>query len=134
MFKILTASLLIIFTLLFNFVSTYSITAVDDKYNFNDVYWIGRTRVNFDPDWDTFSAMSQHGVEIVDRVVVKQMGGFVKDDNWYIPNFSTDLFYESLLVHTTFWYIPIAQPWRSQNLCRLHVGIHIKLYTAAQAS
>ena len=33
------------------------VQAAYDKYNFNDVYWIGRTRVNFSPDWDTFTAL-----------------------------------------------------------------------------
>jgi hypothetical protein len=56
-----------------------------DKDNFNDVYWIGRTRRNFEPDWDTFTAMSERGVGIIDRVVVEQMGGSIKDDTWQIP-------------------------------------------------
>lgn len=61
-----------------------------DAYDFNDVYWIGRTRRNFDPDWDTFTTMSQRGVEIVDRVVVNQIGGSVKDDNWHIPKLGSN--------------------------------------------
>jgi hypothetical protein len=56
-----------------------------DKDNFNDVYWIGRTRVNFSPDWDTFSAMAERGVGIVDRVIVNEMGGSIKGDYWHIP-------------------------------------------------
>jgi hypothetical protein len=61
------------------------VQAAYDKYDFNDVYWIGRTRVNFSPDWDTFSALGERGVAIIDRVVVKQMGGSIKDDKWHIP-------------------------------------------------
>jgi len=56
-----------------------------DEYDFNDTYWIGRTRVNFDPDWDTFSALGERGVGIIDRVVVEQMSGSIKDDTWLIP-------------------------------------------------
>jgi len=54
-------------------------------YNFSDIYWIGRTRVNF-PAYDTFTAMADRGVSVIDRVVVNQMGGSINGDNWIIPN------------------------------------------------
>jgi hypothetical protein len=63
----------------------YGVQSAYDEYDFNDVYWIGRTRVNFSPDWDTFTALGERGVSIVDRVVVEQMGGSIKGDTWLIP-------------------------------------------------
>ena len=57
-----------------------------DYYDFPDGYWIGRTRVNFDPGLDDFSSMATRGVEIIDRVVVKQIGGIVEEDTWIIPD------------------------------------------------
>lgn len=59
-----------------------------NKYDFNDTYWIGRTRVNFSTDWDTFTALGERGVGIVDRVVVEQMDGSIKGDSWIIPMLS----------------------------------------------
>jgi len=56
-----------------------------DEYDFNDTYWIVRTRVNFDPDWDTFTVLGERGVGIIDRVVVEQMSGSIKNDTWLIP-------------------------------------------------
>jgi hypothetical protein len=64
-----------------------------DQHNLSDAYWIHRTRRNF-PDRtpyadgeDTFSAMAERGVYIIDRVVIEQMGGGVDlaKDIWYIP-------------------------------------------------
>jgi hypothetical protein len=56
-----------------------------DYYEFSDIYWISRTRVNFPQDWDTFTSMAERGVEIIDRVVVEQMGGSIEGDTWIIP-------------------------------------------------
>jgi hypothetical protein len=56
-----------------------------DYYDFPDGYWIGRTRVNFPTGLDDFTSMAARGVEIVDRVVTKQMGGKIKGDSWIIP-------------------------------------------------
>ena len=64
-----------------------------DKNNFSDTYWIHRTRRNF-PDHtpniegeDTFELMSERGVNIIDRIIVKEMKGKVDHDKgiWYIP-------------------------------------------------
>ncbi len=57
-----------------------------DFYEFNDSYWIGRTRVNFDSGIDNFTSMAASGVEIVDRVVVNLLGGRIQDDYWVIPD------------------------------------------------
>jgi hypothetical protein len=63
------------------------------QHNLSDTYWIHRTRRNFpdltpvDEGEDTFSAMAERGVYIVDRAVMEQMGGGVNlaQDVWYIP-------------------------------------------------
>jgi hypothetical protein len=57
-----------------------------DYYESTDGYWIGRTRVNFDPGLDNFTSMAARGVEIIDRVVVELMGGSIKRDTWNIPD------------------------------------------------
>lgn len=60
---------------------------------FSDTYFIHRTRRGF-PDRtagiegeDTFSQMAERGVEVVDRVVLKEMGGEVSEDGrfWLVP-------------------------------------------------
>jgi hypothetical protein len=55
---------------------------------FSDKFNIHRTRVNFPNDGlDTFDAMAEKGVYIIDRVVQEEMGGGVdlEKDVWYIP-------------------------------------------------
>ena len=54
---------------------------------FSSRYNIHRTRQNFPVGTDTFSAMAQRGILIVDRVVQEEMGGGVdlKNDRWYVP-------------------------------------------------
>lgn len=55
---------------------------------FSDRFHIHRTRQNFGGDGiDTFDRMAAEGVQIVDRVVVKELGGAVDCDRgvWYIP-------------------------------------------------
>ena len=54
---------------------------------FSDRYNIHRTRKGFPvPNGvDNFDDMAQTGVEIVDRVVVTEMGGEIKDGSWIIP-------------------------------------------------
>lgn len=54
---------------------------------FSDRYNIHRTRTGFPaPDGvDNFTDMAEAGVEIVDRVVVDEIGGEVRDDQWVIP-------------------------------------------------
>jgi hypothetical protein len=56
-----------------------------DYYDFSDTYWIARTRVNFPDDWDSFTALAERGVGIIDRVVIEQMGGRIDGDTWVIP-------------------------------------------------
>ena len=54
---------------------------------FSDRYNIHRTRTGFPaPDGvDNFPDMAAAGVDIVDRVVVDEIGGEIRDDQWVIP-------------------------------------------------
>ena len=54
---------------------------------FSDRYHIHRTRTGFPvPDGvDNFPSMAAAGVEIVDRVVVDEIRGEIRDDHWVIP-------------------------------------------------
>ena len=56
---------------------------------FSDKFNIHRTRVNFPNDGlDTFDAMAEKGIYIIDRVVQEEMAGGVdlEKDVWYIPH------------------------------------------------
>jgi len=56
--------------------------------NLSDIFHIHRTRVNFpNGGIDNFNDMAQKGLEIIDRVVVEEMGGRLdlEKDSWYIP-------------------------------------------------
>jgi hypothetical protein len=67
----------------------YGYEGVQEAYDFyesTDKYWIGRTRVNFDPGLDDFTSMAARGVEIIDRVVLEHMGGTIRNDTWIIPD------------------------------------------------
>jgi hypothetical protein len=66
-------------------------SGIEKAFNrkFSDKFNIHRTRANFPNNGiDNFSNMAKHGVAIVDRVVVEQMGGKVdrENDTWIIPN------------------------------------------------
>lgn len=54
---------------------------------FSNRFHIHRTRQNFPQGIDTFEAMAQKGIEIIDRVVVEEMHGTVdlEKDLWVIP-------------------------------------------------
>lgn len=61
---------------------------------FADKFNIHRTRGNFPNEGiDTFKNMSEHGVMIIDRVVIEEMGGGVDLSNnlWYIPTAGTKI-------------------------------------------
>ena len=64
-----------------------------NQYDLSNTYWIHRTRRNF-PDLtpdvegeDSFHAMAERGIYIVDRVVMDEMGGGVdlSKNLWFIP-------------------------------------------------
>ena len=66
-------------------------SGVEKAFNrkFADKFNIHRTRGNFPNNGiDNFSQMAEHGLAIIDRVVLKQMGGKIDDVNnaWIIPN------------------------------------------------
>jgi hypothetical protein len=67
----------------------YGYAGVQEAYDFyesTDMYWIGRTRVNFDPGLDNFTSMASRGIEIIDRVVLEHMGGEIRNNAWIIPD------------------------------------------------
>ncbi len=47
---------------------------------------ISQRRINFNIRIDTFTELANRGIGIIDRVVVEQMGGQLKGDEWIIPN------------------------------------------------
>ena len=56
--------------------------------NFSNTFNIHRTRGNFANDGiDNFTAMAERGIQIVDRVVVEEMGGVIDSQQglWHIP-------------------------------------------------
>jgi hypothetical protein len=70
--------------------TTYSKEGVERAFGqtFADRFNIHRTRGGFPNDGiDTFQAMAEKGVFIVDRVVQEQMGGGVdlSTNQWFIP-------------------------------------------------
>ncbi|MCJ8268645.1 MAG: ADP-ribosylglycohydrolase family protein, partial [Psychrosphaera sp.] len=69
---------------------------VEQAFNrkFSDQFNIHRTRGGFPNNGiDNFAQMADHGIEIVDRVVIEQMGGQVDlaADVWYIPDFGVNI-------------------------------------------
>ena len=54
---------------------------------FSERFDIHRTRRNFPDPVDTFPAMAENGVRVVDRVVLEQLGGAVDTDSdaWKFP-------------------------------------------------
>jgi len=56
-----------------------------NKFDFSDEYNIARTRFNMPIPLDNFTDMAEKGIRIIDKVVVEEMGGAVKGDNWIIP-------------------------------------------------
>jgi hypothetical protein len=71
-------------------------TGVEKAFNrkFADKFNIHRTRGNFPNDGiDNFTQMAEHGLAIIDRVVLKQMGGKIDEVNntWIIPNIGNQI-------------------------------------------
>ncbi|MCA9735965.1 ADP-ribosylglycohydrolase family protein, partial [candidate division KSB1 bacterium] len=61
---------------------------------FSEKFHIHRTRIGFPNDGiDTFSAMAQKGVFIIDRVVQEHMGGGIdlEKNVWYLPEFKLQI-------------------------------------------
>ena len=55
--------------------------------SFSDKYFIHRTRQNFDKGIDNFESMAEKGVEVISRLIEKELGGEYDEDNqlWHIP-------------------------------------------------
>jgi hypothetical protein len=71
-------------------------TGVEEAFNrtFANTFNIHRTRGNFPNNGiDNFTQMAEHGLAIIDRVVLKQMGGKIDDVNnaWIIPNIGNQM-------------------------------------------
>jgi len=71
-------------------------SGVEKAFNrkFSDKFNIHRTRGNFPNNGiDNFSNMAEHGIAIIDRVVVEQMGGKIakENDTWIIPKFNNEI-------------------------------------------
>jgi hypothetical protein len=62
-----------------------------NKYDFSEEFDIGRTRLNFVNEIDTFAAMAERALAIIDKVVVEQLGGSVESENWVIIPPSTPM-------------------------------------------
>ncbi len=62
-----------------------------NKTDFADTYDIARTRFNMPIPLDNFTDMAERGVDIIDDVVVKAMGGTIEDDNWIIPEMNSEI-------------------------------------------
>ena len=59
-----------------------------DKYDFSELYDISRTRLNFGEELDTFSAMADRLLPLIDKVILERMKGTATQANWII-NFQT---------------------------------------------
>ncbi|MBT8185786.1 MAG: ADP-ribosylglycohydrolase family protein [Eudoraea sp.] len=55
------------------------------KTDFSDSYHIARTRREMPIAIDTFTAMADRGLAIIDTVVIGLMGGKIHENNWLIP-------------------------------------------------
>ncbi len=55
-----------------------------DNYDFSEQYDISRTRINFGEGVDTFSAMAERLLPIIDKVVVEKMKGTASEETWTI--------------------------------------------------
>lgn len=62
-----------------------------NKFDFSDEYDISRSRFNMPIPLDNFTDMAERGIRVIDQVVVKEMGGAVKGDNWIIPGPGSDI-------------------------------------------
>jgi len=62
-----------------------------NKTDFADTYDIARTRFNMPIPLDNFTDMAERGIDIIDDIVVKAMGGTIEDDTWIIPEMSSEI-------------------------------------------
>ena len=57
-----------------------------DKTDFSSGYRIERTRSNMPIPVDTFEDMATRALGVIDRIVIEEMGGAIKEDSWVIPD------------------------------------------------
>ena len=62
-----------------------------NKTDFSDDYNIERTRFNMPVPLDNFTAMAERGINIIDEIVINEMGGSIEGDNWIIPGMSSSI-------------------------------------------
>ena len=62
-----------------------------NKNDFADNYNIERTRFNMPIPLDNFTDMSERGIRIIDDIVVGAMGGSISEDNWIIPQMTSEI-------------------------------------------
>ena len=62
-----------------------------NKTDFADTYDIARTRFNMPILLDNFTDMAQRGINIIDNIVIKAMGGTLKGDKWIIPVMDSEI-------------------------------------------
>ena len=79
------------------------IAAYFGKDDFSDAYLIASTRYNFDPPLDNFSDIAASGVDIIDRIVITELGGRLDGDNWIIPDTNADVVPVPMLENEVPW-------------------------------
>lgn len=62
-----------------------------NKTDFSDDYNIERTRYNMPVPIDNFTDMAERGINIIDEIVINEMGGSIEGDNWIIPGMSSSI-------------------------------------------
>lgn len=56
-----------------------------NKTDFSDDYYIERSRYNMPIPLDNFTNMAKRGIEIIDDIVINEMGGRIEDNTWVFP-------------------------------------------------
>ncbi len=62
-----------------------------DKTDFSDDYYIERSRYNMPIPLDNFTDMAERGIEIIDDIIVEEMGGSIEGEHWIIPKRELDI-------------------------------------------
>ncbi|WP_297797989.1 ADP-ribosylglycohydrolase family protein [uncultured Eudoraea sp.] len=76
-----------------------------NKTDFADTYDIARTRFNMPIPLDNFTDMAERGIDIIDDIVVKAMGGTIEDDTWIIPEISSEITAAAVPETKVAWHI-----------------------------
>ncbi len=66
-----------------------------NKYDFSEEYNINRTRINFAKGMDTFSAMADRLLPLIEKVVIEQMNGGATEESWTIGSETSSNYYVS---------------------------------------